>query len=350
MLKHKSLLLGIFAIVLACLIPVNLTKADEQVTPKFTYQVEALLPENQINKDVTYFDLTVKPNTTQEFRLKLSNSGDTAIKLKIKPTTALTTQNGTIDYSGMDLPHTSNAPALFEEILSPEQEIDLPAKSSKEVKFEGKIPEKIFKGVILGGFYVQEVVKEEDSSATEQNGVKIKNRFSRIIGAVLRESEEKVSKEFSLGKTKLDTYGGFFSVIPTLENKAPAIVPSYRLEGKIENSKGESVMSFMKDKFSMAPNSAYKIPQQIKELDFEPGKYKLSMMVYSKDSKDSWKLTDDFEVKASEREKVLEQTIGYEKKNHTDYMPMIMIGLFVTALLVAVIVGLIWKMKQGKKK
>ena len=61
------------------------------------YSVKANIPENQINKTLTYFDLKMEPNQRQDITLTVSNSSDEKATILISPNVAMTNQNGVID-------------------------------------------------------------------------------------------------------------------------------------------------------------------------------------------------------------------------------------------------------------
>ena len=67
------------------------------------YSVKANLPENQIDKNKTYFDLKMDPNQKEEISLTVKNSSEEEIILNIVPNNSKTNQNGVIDYSDENL-------------------------------------------------------------------------------------------------------------------------------------------------------------------------------------------------------------------------------------------------------
>ena len=86
--------------------PLTLTVyANEDQVP---YSVKAVLPENQINDDVSYFDIGM--NTEEELNLEviIQNYSAEEITINITNNTATTNSNGLITYDGVDAePHSS---------------------------------------------------------------------------------------------------------------------------------------------------------------------------------------------------------------------------------------------------
>lgn len=56
------------------------------------YSIKANIPENQINKTITYFDLKMEPNQNQGISLTVNNSSDKKTTLLISPNVAITNQ------------------------------------------------------------------------------------------------------------------------------------------------------------------------------------------------------------------------------------------------------------------
>ncbi|MDO7485253.1 DUF916 domain-containing protein [Peribacillus frigoritolerans] len=63
------------------------------------YSVKANIPKNQINEKLTYFDLKMAPGSKQTISLSVKNTSSEEKRIMIEPNTAITNQNGVIDYS-----------------------------------------------------------------------------------------------------------------------------------------------------------------------------------------------------------------------------------------------------------
>lgn len=79
----------------------------------------------------------------------------------IEPNTAITNQNGVIDYSKHGHKKDSSLKYAFSDLISPKQEIVIKGNETKKVPFTIQMPKESFDGIILGGFYVQEINKED---------------------------------------------------------------------------------------------------------------------------------------------------------------------------------------------
>lgn len=61
--------------------------------------ISAVIPDNQIDKNKTYFDLLMTPGEEQELEVVLTNSSDEAITMESSVNSAITNDNGVVDYS-----------------------------------------------------------------------------------------------------------------------------------------------------------------------------------------------------------------------------------------------------------
>ena len=110
-MKKKFLIICIFI----CSTLFISTKVD---AASMGYSVKANIPENQIDKDKSYFDLKMKPNEEQAITLTVSNSSEEKIELNIVPNNAKTNQNGVIDYSEENLKKDNSQVYSLTDIIS----------------------------------------------------------------------------------------------------------------------------------------------------------------------------------------------------------------------------------------
>ncbi len=68
-------------------------------TEEADFTVQAVLPENQVNQNVSYFDLLMEPGDKQTLEVVLTNKTDKPVDVQVEAITASTNRNGIIDYS-----------------------------------------------------------------------------------------------------------------------------------------------------------------------------------------------------------------------------------------------------------
>ncbi|MGX7029775.1 WxL protein peptidoglycan domain-containing protein [Vagococcus zengguangii] len=338
---YKFMMLSIVGIVMMCSFQ-RFAYADD--SPTFEYYVTPIFTDNQSDDKRGYFDLLVKPGEVQELKLEVSNTSKQKKKLTITPTTAGTTSNGTIDYSGKEWRHTSNLVAKFSDIASEPQTVELKPEEKKVVTFEVKVPDEKFEGQIVGAFYVKEdSTEKEETKSTSENGIGIKNEFAMIIACVLMTDEKIPDQDFELGPVKIDTYGGLLSLKTDLSNHTARLLTNYSLEGTILTAKGKKVMDIALSDISMAPNSIYEMPLQINSSDFPAGKYKMALTIHDRAKEKEWEIATDFKIKAEERQEAIKESIDSVVWYKTTS------GMLIIALIVLVIIMFIVILRNKRK-
>jgi hypothetical protein len=89
---------------------------------KVSFDAQAVLPENQ-RSNASYYDLNVKPGSTQDLTIKLKNNSSRQVKVKVSGNNARTNQNGALDYSKHDQKLLGGP--TFEELISLPQTVTL---------------------------------------------------------------------------------------------------------------------------------------------------------------------------------------------------------------------------------
>nr|WP_242542160.1 DUF916 domain-containing protein [Vagococcus sp. DIV0080] len=293
--------------------------------------VTAEIPENQFNKNVSYFDVLVKPGDMQIFNLIITNSGKEPVDILVAPHTAKTSKNGGIDYSGVDTPLDDSLAISFEDITTEKQRLTLAGEQSQTVTFTTNIPEKDFTGVLLGGFYITQI-EEEEKTEEVQEGIQIKNKFSQVLGVVIQEEDKAVEESFSLIDVKADVWNNKFGVQTTLANQSPMILSGYSLEFTIYDKDQKKIMKLDKPMFSMAPNSHYVISENISEEALPIGDYLLKMTIHNKEGNQKWELEKKFSLGKKEKSEIMKQTLISQHP-----FTLILIGIIVVLVILLIV-------------
>ena len=320
-----------------------ITVKSEVLADGITYGVKANIPENQIDKKVTYFDLLVKPGDTQSISLTLTNSGPEEIILGIKTNTAATNKNGVIDYSKSEGDKDSSLEVNFSDIIEGPEEVTLAPNESKDVTFEISIPKEEFQGTVLGGFYIYKIGGETEQEQ-EQN-VQIKNEYSYVIAVKLTESEEKILPELVLNDVKPGLENYRTAVTANIQNIKPTIIDKLHIKAVVTEKGKETVIHQMvKDDMNMAPNSSFDFPISWDNKPLMPGTYTLKLE--STSSEGEWKFEKDFKIDGEVSKELNTEAVELEKDNYWIYIVIGALGL----LLVSFIVVLLYKMNKLKSK
>ena len=127
------------------------------------FSVQAVLPDNQTNADVTYFDLLVSPGDEQVLEVKIFNHENQTLKVNVTPTTASTNRNALIVYEPQETYDDSLAYPISELITVEDNQITVPANDMVTVELKLTVPEEPFDGIMLGGLHFEKEPTEEDT-------------------------------------------------------------------------------------------------------------------------------------------------------------------------------------------
>lgn len=338
-LKKSLFVLGIF--ILGALF----FYSDEKIAfgEEMSFSVEAKIPDNQRNKDKTYFDLTVKPGEVQDLEVALKNSTDKAITVLVNANTAITNKNGVIDYSEIDPKLDSSLKYPFSNLAETENEVELSANESKMIKVKVTIPKDPFDGIILGGLHFKQ--KDSDNKNNNESGVQIENKFAYVIGVRLSENDTEIKPDLKLFNVKPGQRNYRNVVLANLQNPTVRILSKMSIDAKIYGSGSTEVLYQQKQTdLSMAPNSNFDYAVPLDKKAFKAGKYRLTMHVES--SGKEWDFEKEFEIKADEAEKFNKQAVELEAETNNNVMYFIISGMVLLLIIIALVV---WIIVQKKK-
>lgn len=208
------------------------------VLPKLAYanemnfSVKAILPENQRDNTHTYFDLNVVPGTTQVVEVELKNETDKDVTVQTVANTAITNDNGIVEYTNEKPKLDKSLVTPFSKLASVQSEITIPKQSSLRLPITLKIPEKSFDGVILGGLYFKEKETDQDTQKNKED-VQIENKFSYTIGVLLAESPEMVLPDLVLNDVKATQKVGRNVITANLQNPKAALLSNLTVDAKV---------------------------------------------------------------------------------------------------------------------
>ena len=310
------------------------------------YSAKANIPENQINKTLTYFDLKMEPGQEQEITLTVSNSSDKQTTIILSPNIATTNQNGVIDYSQTKGKLDSTLKTPLSSVISKEQEVTLAPNETKQVPFTLKMPDKSFNGLLLGGFYVTKKEEAEDSKEAEKN-VQIKNNYSYVIGIQLRESLEEVKPQLKMNQIKPALLNYRTAVTVNLQNTEATIIKEFDVHAKVRKKGNGTVLhEATKTDMSMAPNSNFDFPISWDNQSLEPGTYTLDMT--AKSGENQWTFEEDFTISAKESKTLNTDAVELEKKA-PNWTLIILSVIGAMTLLIGGMLYLIYKHKKKKE-
>ena len=308
---------------------------------EMNFSVTAIIPENQIDKSQTYFDLMMEPGKKQKVQVKLKNDTSREVVVETYTNTAVTNSNGITDYSTTNHKLDSTLKVPFSQIAKVEKETKIPPKSTITLDVEIEMPNDLFDGVILGGLYFKE--KEVSREKGKSNNVQIENKYAYVIGVMLRETNSKVKPDLKLNEVKPEQVNARNVVTANLQNTKAALLKDLSVDAKVYRENGDSILHETKKRnLRMAPNSNfdYAISWENKALD--PGTYRLEMK--ATDGNQKWEWTKKFTIEGKQAQKLNDTAIEAKK----DYTLYYIIGGIL--LLIGLLLLVFWLGRRSKKE
>ncbi|WP_379970789.1 DUF916 and DUF3324 domain-containing protein [Ectobacillus sp. sgz5001026] len=333
--KNMTYILAIIIFVILD-IPMAVVNAED-----VGYSVRAIIPENQVDKNQTYFDLLMKPKQKQVIQVEIYNKGNEDIDIDIHITNPNTNRNGLIDYTNIETNVDESLKIPITKVASIEKmTVRVPAKKSQIVPIQLEMPEAEFDGIILGGIYF-----EKHAGAEQATKGQISNKFAYVIGLKLIETNIDVNPNLQLKSVKPGLVNYHTAIIANIQNSAPVIVDHLTLKANVFNSNGKEVNQVNVKDYKMAPNSNMDFAIDWKNKELSPGKYTLKL--YADTGKQNWNWEKEFVIPAKDAKDLNKAAVDIKK----DYTWYFIIGLSIIILiLIYIIYRLIRKNKQQDLK
>lgn len=301
------------------------------------YSVRAMIPENQIDKNQTYFDLLMKPKQKQVINVEILNNRNEGMEINAHITNPQTNRNGLIDYTNTQTKVDESLKVPITEIAAIEKTtVKVPAKGSRIVPIRLKMPEEEFDGMILGGIFFEN--HSDEGSAPQQQ---ITNKYAYVIGLKLSETDVKVKPELHLRSVKPGLVNYHTAVIANIQNSAPVIVDTLTLNARVYNSKDKEIHKADVKDYRMAPNSTMPFAIDWQNQKLKPGTYTLKL--HAETGKQKWNWEKEFIIPSKAARGLNNKAVEITK----DYTWYVIIGLcLIILILIFIIIRLMRKNKQ----
>lgn len=300
--------------------------------------IETVLPDNQINKKVTYFDLNISPNLQQNLVLKVKNNGSNPLNIDVDITDGYTTFNGDLDYSITDTSKKISAPLSIKELIVPDKrEINLGAKEEQEVSLKVSIPSDIQEGILLGGVRFSQHKESGDDNSEKES---VSNQYAYVKGIQLTYGKVPNVKLES-DNARLSNIQHNPTVLFDISNKTASLGLGIQLKTRVEERNSGKVIANDTSKIDIAPYANVTLPVKIGEEKLPAGEYKLIINLQGKGIEEEQVLY--FKVTKEESQKTKEVASQVER-----YIPtwIIIVGILFLLLLLVLIVIIIYQRKK----
>lgn len=330
----KIIRTSFISLILLMFLFVNIADASE-----LTFSVSAIIPENQVDKNQTYFDLRMKPKQKQTVEVVLRNDTKKDVTIEVLINRAVTNNNGIIDYSQKNHKADSSLKYNIEDLVTSEKEITIPAQSSKKLPIHIEMPNEEFNGILLGGIHFQEKEKQKQ---TKKN-VQIENKFAYVVGIVLSMNDKEVKPSLQLNKIKPAQVNYRNVITANLQNTEPTMLKPLSIDAKIYKENGDKVLYKTKqENMRMSPNSNFNFAIPLNNKEMKKGTYRLELE--ATDGNQKWKWDKNFTIDGDVAKDFNKQAVGLQK----DYTIWYIIGGILLVLLLLVLVY--WLGRRSKKQ
>ncbi|WP_422122780.1 WxL protein peptidoglycan domain-containing protein [Planococcus sp. X10-3] len=241
-------------------------------------QVEPIYPDNQVPETKGYFDVNATAGEQVNLKLKLQNTEDIPITVRVEKSNAYTSPTGGIFYElAVDSEDTmllDNA-ILLADIMDTEETVSIPANESIDFPIQVTVPQTDAQ-TLLGGIKVtqmEEAVEEEGEELGEDEAnFVLKTELTYAIAIQLNLPTES-EPNFSTGNA------GF--IAPTAQVFLEVSNNAHLIQGDVEwtysvlDSAGTELFNGAVNTFNMAPKSKIRFPVAWNHEELADGKYTL---------------------------------------------------------------------------
>ncbi|BDR57329.1 DUF3324 domain-containing protein [Xylocopilactobacillus apis] len=373
--KSRALFLMLITIVMIGLNSISnfkIVKADDANPTTANFFVQPYFDNNasagadyKNHNDVLWYN-NVKPGSTVRTTVLITNQSKKERSFRISAYTGSTNDSGGITYSVLK-PTMDSSQKIDFRSLFPNNDVIVKNPSSDvnngqvAVSLVAKIPNKEFKGTILGGINVKAYDPTEKQSKKQQSLV---NKFSYVIPVIFNINCSYEHNEFT-GKDTLR----LGNVVPQVEmigrnaqanmqvsvsNTKPGIISNFRTHTVItkkDNSKMRTVADTESNQ--MAPNSVWKYPVKWGDQAIQSGTYHITMKIRvdgdtpvpdktSVNKKYDYKMEKDFTITGAQADQ-LNRQMGI-KPNY------LWLWILLGVLAVLLIILVVWYFARRTKK
>ncbi|MGL6197562.1 MAG: DUF916 and DUF3324 domain-containing protein [Lachnospiraceae bacterium] len=301
-------------------------------SPELQFSVNAVIPDNQVDQDNTYFDLRMEPSQKQTIEVEIWNLTDHELEVETRIHSAATNDNGVIEYGGNDIKPDDTLPCQMEEVVTCERLVKIPANETAVLELTIHMPEEKYNGILAGGITFQLPEAEEIEAEKQESSLSFRNIYSYVIGIVLREGEKEDKPELQLNELIYSETGDSSVVSANIQNIVSEYVNELAVEARItrKNTKG-TLYQEAKEDMRMAPNSNFNFTIDLEGNKLHEGEFTLYMTARS--AENEWHWEKDFTVEA---ERIYSDEIrgNKEKTGYLWVLAVIPVIFLVTGIIV----------------
>lgn len=281
-------------------------------TQNADFEIQPILPSEQVDKSLNYYDVNFKPGSTHVIKMKVQNFTDHKITLKSDLQNGMTQNGGGMKFQAATKGLDASLAVPFTKIASikkADQVLHLGPQEATTISVTIKMPEEKFSGMIAGGWHFIEYL---DKSGNESQSVS--SNYAYMVSVNLRGSNYKVYPELKYDSTKPMLSSGHPAMGIKLRNVKPMVLKDVHFKAVLyKEGLFSSKRVYEKSGSSIAPNSSVILPISWNYKTLKPGKYHVDVKVTGQNLWNklpmTWTFKKSFNVKSEDVKKINQQAI-----------------------------------------
>lgn len=242
--------------------------------PLAGFTVESVIPDNQLDKNQTYFYLGVQPSSQQIVQVKIRSLQKEPVTVALSIHDAVNGMEGQIDYTQTSPTLDSSLTNSITQIVhlqNKEATVTVKNFEEKIVNYEIRTPKEPFPGVKLGAL---RFVKQPEDESLKSN--QFTSTYAYTISIMLTEDKQPFDEGAELKLKKVDTTisGGLPVVQATFQNRQPKVMKGATITNWL-TKKGQTkeLLKKVQADVTVAPNSLLAMDLSLNEAALPAGTY-----------------------------------------------------------------------------
>ncbi|APX72033.1 DUF916 and DUF3324 domain-containing protein [Companilactobacillus allii] len=263
---------------------------------------------DNVNIDQGNYQITGKPGDETEVKLGVLNKAKSKRKFYVSVNSAYTSNQGSVSFDKAKV-SDPNLKIQTGSLFTPKNAVfSVPGGTMATLTFKMKIPEKQYKGTLMGAFTVSPY-KEKAKGTVSSNGTLIKNKFSYSIPIQVHQTtSSNQDVKFAVATVKpaqvSQSGGPKPGVVAKLANLNNAYISELNTKAIVTKKDDKSFkITDNKSGQALAPTSRYDYSISWGSKALKAGSYHLKLKLKTKDGIRSWEINKDFTITNSDAAK-----------------------------------------------
>lgn len=275
------------------------------------FEIQPILPDNQVNLKSNYFDLQTKPEMTQTLSMRVQNFTDHEITVKSDLRNAFTQTGGGIDFkkspTGLDKSLKTPLTSVMK-LDKGSEKIVLGPQEATIITATVTMPKDKYQGIIYGDWHFVEYNDKKNDKKTS-----VTSNYAYSLGVILRGSNYKIHPNLVYKTTEPMLYNRHPAMGIQLRNIKAMAMTKVSMKGTIKKVGSSDERSFVTTGKTIAPNSVITLPISWVYDTLEPGTYEVTAKVHGLSFWNNYPMDFSFKkeitIKKDDTDKINRQSI-----------------------------------------